>query len=110
MYGDVETFLGAGKNGFGQSASHELAQNYFEMGAADFQVLGQTRGELDYSMIQKGWTHFEGMGHAHAVALIENVVLQIIVLVEPEEAVEVTFALAGELERGSLAFACGTVQ
>ena len=36
-------------------------------------------------MIEKRWTHFHGMSHAHAVALDQNVVGQIIILIEPQK-------------------------
>ena len=53
-------------------------------------MLRQPRGELDDAMVQERRPHFERMRHAHAVALVEDVVWQIVALVEPEIAIEVS--------------------
>src|SRR5882762_7946058 len=51
---------------------------------ADLQRGGEFGGKLDKAMIEKRRTHFDGVSHAHTVALRENVVAKKVFLIEPK--------------------------
>ena len=80
----------------GQLVLHQLAQDEFQSRAADLQILRQPRREFHDAVIQKRRTHFERMRHAHAVALVEDVVGQIVELIQPQEAVQIADVIAGQ--------------
>src|SRR5260370_39442661 len=44
---DVEAFFAALQNLDGQFVTHQMLEDYFERGVADFQILWQARGEVD---------------------------------------------------------------
>ena len=75
----------AGQNGGWELVFTQFTQNKFLLRSANLQVRGQLCGELHDAMIEKRWTHFHGMSHAHAVALDQNVVGQIVILIEPQK-------------------------
>lgn len=67
-----------------QPVFHQFFQNYLLLPAANLQEGGKLGGKLDDAMIQKWRPHFDGMGHAHAVAFRQNVVREVVFLVQPE--------------------------
>ena len=88
MRGNVEAFLLAREHGVRELVLHQLPQNVLQRGAADLQILGQRSRELHDAVIQKRRPHLERVRHAHAVALVQDVVGQVAELVEPQVAVE----------------------
>jgi len=86
--GDVEALLGAGEDAGGNLVADELAEDIFESAVVELEVFGEAGGELDDAVVEEGGTDLEGVGHGHAVALVEDVVGEIEGLVEPEVAVE----------------------
>ena len=85
MCRNVKTRLLAGQNGSWELVFAQFTQNKFLLRSTNLQVCGQLCGELHDAMIEKRWTHFDGMSHAHAVAFHQNVVGQIIILIEPQK-------------------------
>src|SRR5882762_11869383 len=85
MCRNVKTRLLAGQDGSWEFVFTQFTQNKFLLRPTNLQVRGQLCGELHDAMIEKRWTHFDGMSHAHAVAFHQNVIGQIIILIEPQK-------------------------
>jgi hypothetical protein len=81
----IEAFFLPRKHGARQLIAHQLSQNEFEGRAPKLQIVWQAGSELDNTVIEKRWTHFERMRHAHPIGLIENVVRQVIALIRQEK-------------------------
>ena len=86
--GDVETFFSSREDGLGELIAHELLENVLQAETVHLEVSGQRSGELNDSVVEEGRPDFERVRHAHAVALVEDVVGQIEQLVQPEVAVD----------------------
>lgn len=56
---DVEAFLLALENSRGQFVFHQLPQDVLLLAAADLEILGQGRSELDDAVVQEGRAHLE---------------------------------------------------
>ena len=84
MRRDIEAHFRPLQNCRRQLLFHQLLQDYFLLRAANLQGSGELGGKLDNAVIQKWRSHFDRMRHAHAVALRQNVIRQIISLVQPE--------------------------
>jgi len=93
MGGNVKPRLLPLQDGSGQFVLPQFFQYEFLFGATDFQPRGQLGGKFHNSVIEKRGANFDGVCHAHAVALHQNIVRQIIVLVEPEQRCELVFRL-----------------
>ncbi len=83
--GDVEADFFARENRWRQFIFHQFFENEFLARALDFQGRGQRGGEFHDAMIEERRADFDGVRHAHAVNLGEDVAGKIIFLIEPEE-------------------------
>ena len=72
-------------NRSGQFVFSQFTKYEFLFCAADFQPGREFRRKFHDTVIKKWRTHFHRMRHAHAVALHQNVVRQIVFLVEPQK-------------------------
>ena len=97
--GNVEAFFLAGQDRCGKVVSHQFAQNIFEFPASNLEVLGQARGEFYNPVIQKRRTDFQGVRHAHAITLIQNVVGKVIELIGPQKPVHLAGCAIGHKQR-----------
>src|ERR1700761_9009133 len=86
--GDVEAFLAALQDGRRKFLADELAQHVLGAAAVNLEGCGQLRGKLYDAVIEKWRAHFERMRHAHAIALIENVVGQVVVLIDEQVTID----------------------
>ena len=68
-----------------QLSLHQILQNRFLAGATYLEARGQGSGELHDAMIQERGPHFDGMSHAHAVDLHQDIVRQIVLLIERQK-------------------------
>src|ERR1051326_8899187 len=75
--GYVETLLLAREDRLRQLVFHQAAKQEFQLRAADLQVLRQPGRKLDDAVIEERRTYLERMRHAHAVALVEDIVGQV---------------------------------
>lgn len=85
---DVEALLGAGQHARRDFVPDEFAKNVFQSLAVELKMLRKPGGEFDNAMVEKRGTNFKRMRHRHPVALIENVIGQVIELVKPEIPIE----------------------
>ena len=85
MCRNVKPRLLAGQDGGWELVFAQFTQDEFLLRSTNLQVRGQLCGELHDAMIEERRAHFDGMSHAHAVALHQNVIGQIIFLIEPQE-------------------------
>ncbi len=84
----IEAHLFAPQCGGGQAVPHQFAQHDFLGPPADLQVVRQRRREFHDAVIQEGRPDFNGVRHAHAVYLRQDVVGQIPLLIEPQVRVQ----------------------
>jgi hypothetical protein len=82
--GNIEADFLAIKNRWRKFVLHQFLKQQFLARAAHFQFVGQGGGKLDDAMVEKWRPHLDGMGHAHAIRLHQNVIGQIVVLIERE--------------------------
>src|SRR6267378_1523154 len=71
--GNIETDFLALQDGRRELVFHQFLEKHFLLRTADLQRGGEFGGKLDKAMIEKRRTHFDGVSHAHTVALRENV-------------------------------------
>ena len=86
MSRNVESRFFPGLDGCGELVFSHFAQNQFLLSSANLEVRRQFRRKLDDPVIEKRRAHFDGMRHAHAVALHQNVIGQVVFLIESQEA------------------------
>src|SRR5882757_4665529 len=82
--GNIETDFLALQDGRRELVFHQFLEKHFLLRTADLQRGGEFGGKLDKAMIEKRRTHFDGVSHAHTVALRENVVAKKVFLIEPK--------------------------
>src|SRR5882762_5242538 len=85
MCRNVKPRLLAGQDGGWELVFAQFTQDEFLLRSTNLQVRGQLGCELHDAMIEEWRAHFDGMSHADAVALHQNVIGQIIFLIEPQE-------------------------
>ena len=85
MSGNVKARLFALQDRSGKFVFPQFTQNKFLLCAADFQFGRELRRKFHDSVIEKRGTNLDGMRHAHAIALHQDIVSQIVILVEPEQ-------------------------
>ena len=90
--GNVEAALLAVEHGVGQAAAHQLLEQELGVEAAHLVFLRERGGEFDDAVIQERRPHLERVRHAHAIALIQDVVGQIVMLIDEQVPVQVTDA------------------
>src|SRR5580700_8420665 len=85
MSGNVKARLFPLQNRSRKFVLPQFTQHELLLCAADFQSSRELRGKFHDSVIEKRRANLDGVRHAHAIALYQNIVGQIIVLVEPEQ-------------------------
>src|SRR6476620_8260363 len=86
MRGNIEAFFAAPYDSFGQAILHQFPEHKLQASAADLEIFGKPRCELDDPVIQKRRPDFQRMRHAHAIDFGQNVVGQIVQLIHAKEA------------------------
>src|SRR5271165_753479 len=81
--GNIESRLLAFQNGRRQLVPPQFPQHQLLPRSGNLQLRGQRGGEFHDAVVQKRRSHFHRVGHAHAVALYQDIVRQVILLVEP---------------------------
>ena len=90
---DVETNFLSPQDGLRQLVAHESLQQELLLRTSNFERCRQGGGEFDDTVIQERRPQLDGVGHAHAVRLNQDVVWQIILLIEPQESAQVIFVV-----------------
>ena len=94
MRRNIEAFFAARQHRTRKFVLHQLAQNELERTAPDLEIFRQRGGEFHDPVIQKRRPHLQRVGHAHAVAFIQDIVRQVTQLVDPEKPVQIAVRLA----------------
>ena len=85
MSGNVEAGFLPLNNRSGQFVLPQFTEYELLLCTSDFQPGRELRGKFHDSVVEKWRAHFHGVRHTHAVALHQNIVRQIVLLVEPEQ-------------------------
>ncbi len=88
MRGNIKADFLAIENRWRQLVLHQFLQEKLLARAANFERVGQGGGKFKDAMVKERRPHFDGMGHAHAIRLHQNVIGQIVILIEREIRVE----------------------
>ena len=85
---DVEPALALAEGFVGQEATHRPLQHVLQRQAGHLEYAGKAEHELHDPVVEQGHADLEGMGHAHAVDLHEDVVGQVDPRVGVEKSIE----------------------
>ena len=89
---DIEAFLLPREHGRRDLVTHQLAKNELQLRASYFEIVRKASGIFDDTVVEKRRAHFQRMGHAHAIRLVEDVVGKVVLLIDKKE---VAFAQPG---------------
>src|SRR6476660_9078366 len=89
MSWDIQTLLPAIAGERRKFSAHELSQDVFRLAASHLERKRKPAGELHDAMVEKGRPQFDGMRHAHAIALVQNVVRKVAVLVDKQISIQI---------------------
>ena len=91
MSGNVKAGFFALQDGSRKLVFPQFTQHQLLLSAVDFQSGRELRSEFHDAVIEKWRPNFDRVRHAHAIALYQNIVGQVIVLVEPEQRSKMVF-------------------
>src|SRR2546430_7586150 len=85
MNRNIESFLASPHHRSREFNRVERFQQNLQASASDLEVLWQASGEFHNAVIEERGPYFQGMGHAHPIAFVENVIAQVKMLIEMHE-------------------------